>query len=184
MMLDLELGIDVAETALDEIDTKLDVMNEWLAMREKLAGDEALRRRLELAVLPYLRKFPVTPADTDYVNEEIRKIAEELRARPTLKAAAADAADGVRERTPVEKIAWKLRLSDWIFDLVVLLIAVILGISVLWVTDATWGGVEDYIPAFLWGLGLHAVSASTFQGFGGLRQRFANPTPPDPQQQQ
>jgi hypothetical protein len=125
------------------------------------------------AILPYLRKFPLVQADTDRFNEELKATRDALRHHDrAFTTLAPGRIDSRWEPTSLSEIVRKLQVSDWIFDFVVLLIASVLGISLLWLTDATWGGVEDYIPAFLWGLGLHVVSGSLFQGLPGLRQRL------------
>jgi hypothetical protein len=39
-------------------------------------------------------------------------------------------------------------------------IAVLLGLQVLWVANPTWGGMESYLAALGWGLGLHQVAGT------------------------
>lgn len=55
---------------------------------------------------------------------------------------------------------WDRRIS-W----VVAVIAVVVGMSVLYAGKLTWGSVGDLFTAFLWGLGLHQVGTA---GAGGL----------------
>ena len=43
--------------------------------------------------------------------------------------------------------------------LIVSLVSVVVGISLLWVPDKTFGGLADYIAVFLWGFGLHQLNA-------------------------
>jgi hypothetical protein len=47
-------------------------------------------------------------------------------------------------------------------------IAVLLGLSLLWVDNLIWGSFKDVIAAFLWGLGLHKVGTDAFATFGGV----------------
>lgn len=74
--------------------------------------------------------------------------------------------------TTVREITRKLGLLDFAFTLVVLLIAVFLGLKLLWIDNATWGGWDAYLSAVLWGLGLHQVSGTAFEGLQGLAAKF------------
>jgi hypothetical protein len=48
---------------------------------------------------------------------------------------------------------------------IVAVIAVVVGVSLLWAGKLTWGSAGDLFTAFLWGLGLHQVGTA---GAGGL----------------
>jgi hypothetical protein len=48
------------------------------------------------------------------------------------------------------------------------LIAVLLGLKVLYMDNATWGGATDWLAAFLWGLGITQTSGAAYEGFSGL----------------
>ncbi len=63
---------------------------------------------------------------------------------------------------------------DLVFTLAVLLIAVFLGLKLLWAGNATWGGWDAYLSAVLWGLGLHQVSGAAFEGLQGLAGKFSS----------
>lgn len=81
----------------------------------------------------------------------------------------------LRRRIPVEDgaaLAQRTRWFDFLLDLVALVISVVLGILYVWKPSPTWGGVADYLLAFLWGLGLHQVSGFTFDGVLGLRDKL------------
>ncbi len=70
--------------------------------------------------------------------------------------------------------ARRISRLDVAFAFVILLIAVLLGLKVLWSDNLTWGGIGDYFIAVFWGLGLHQVtSATAFEGFTALASRFS-----------
>ncbi|WP_281899719.1 hypothetical protein [Phytohabitans aurantiacus] len=79
--------------------------------------------------------------------------------------------------------ATQIRIRQLVFDsltnAVILVVAVGLGLFLLFVPDASWGGLEDWLTAILWGLGLHQVGDSVFGGFSGLRRQFATATQPN-----
>ena len=69
----------------------------------------------------------------------------------------------VPERTPFKRrsVAWfqaLLNRGDFYFALGIGVVAVLSGIMLLWLDNATWGSINDYIIALLWGLGLHQIS--------------------------
>jgi hypothetical protein len=77
--------------------------------------------------------------------------------------------------TPVEKKkreerrAWFTRL---LIDFISLVVAVASGLFVLYQNDLTWGGLQDYLIALLWGLGLYQVSnasLTSFARFAGIK---------------
>jgi hypothetical protein len=81
----------------------------------------------------------------------------------------------LRRRISVEDgaaLQQRTRRFDFLLDLVALVISVVLGILYVWKPNPTWGGVADYLLAFLWGLGLHQVSGFTFDGVLGLRDKL------------
>ncbi|WP_224995946.1 hypothetical protein [Cesiribacter sp. SM1] len=53
---------------------------------------------------------------------------------------------------------WRILLKDIVFTLVIMAASVALGIKILWVDNATWGGYNEYITAIIWGLGVSAGS--------------------------
>jgi len=59
---------------------------------------------------------------------------------------------------------------DWLYQGVVLLVAVMLGVYVLWADNPTWGSAKDMLIAGLWGLGLHSLSNNpgTYQGLADM----------------
>ncbi len=71
----------------------------------------------------------------------------------------------------------KLRFENGIAWLTLAVIAVVLGMNVVYVKDPDWGGWADYLIALLWGLGVHSVGSVRSAGVQGLREQFA--TVPD-----
>ncbi len=55
---------------------------------------------------------------------------------------------------------------------VALVVAVLLGLQLLWQNNPIWGSSNDYIVAFLWGLGLHQISGTAFEGVTGLAEKL------------
>lgn len=69
----------------------------------------------------------------------------------------------------------KMERYDLIFQLVLGLIVVILGLNLLWVDNPMWGGWKDIITALLWGLGLHHVAGAGLEGLPleSVAQKFS-----------
>ena len=78
--------------------------------------------------------------------------------------------------TTVREITRKLGLLDLLFTAIILLIAVFMGLKLLWLDNPTWGGWDAYLSAVLWGLGLHQVSGAAFEGLQGLAAKFSPST--------
>jgi hypothetical protein len=72
----------------------------------------------------------------------------------------------------VRELTLRLFKSDVLFMLVVILIAVVLGVKLLWAGNPVWGSGNDYLIAVLWGLGLHQLSDSGFQGVSALAEKL------------
>jgi hypothetical protein len=70
-----------------------------------------------------------------------------------------DAATRAAARLSRDLKRWNLIVSAFIA-----FIAVLLGLKI-WAADPTWGEVDDFLAAVLWGLGLHQF---TFDGISGL----------------
>jgi hypothetical protein len=54
------------------------------------------------------------------------------------------------------------------------IVAVLLGLKLLWVDNLVWGGANDYLVALLWGLGLHQVANASFD-FNTFISRLTTP---------
>lgn len=65
-------------------------------------------------------------------------------------------------------------LGDWVYQFLILLIAVLLGVYVLWAGRADWGSELDIFLAVLWGLGLHRLTtnASAYEGIEDLASKL------------
>lgn len=74
----------------------------------------------------------------------------------------------------VRRLNWSVVLTETILSVAVFVVAVVLGLQLLWVNSLTWGGWGAYVAAFLWGLGLHQVSGQAFVGIGGLREQLTS----------
>jgi hypothetical protein len=61
---------------------------------------------------------------------------------------------------------------DGLVSLVALVVASLLGVTVLWSPNPTWGGWDDYIIAVLWGLGFHQF---TYTGLSAVTDRLRGP---------
>jgi hypothetical protein len=72
------------------------------------------------------------------------------------------------------EVTRQLGWGDLIFTVIILLIAVFMGLQLLWVGNPTWGGWDAYLSAVLWGLGLHQVSGAAFEGLQGLAGKFSS----------
>lgn len=64
-------------------------------------------------------------------------------------------------------------LVELLATVIAIVVAVFVGLNLLYVNDNTWGGPTAYIIAFLWGFALHRISDATFEGLPQLRERMA-----------
>ncbi len=71
-----------------------------------------------------------------------------------------------------QRITRVLATIDSVVFLVALAAAILLGLTLLWSPDVDWGSAQDFMVAVLWGLGLHQVSNSAFEGISGLLGKF------------
>lgn len=78
----------------------------------------------------------------------------------------------------VQWLNWSVVLVEAVLAAAVFVVAVLLGLNLLWVNSLTWGGWGAYVVAFLWGLGLHQISGQAFVGIMGLREQIAGAAPP------
>lgn len=62
---------------------------------------------------------------------------------------------------------------DNLVDVVAVIGAAVLGVVLIWEPNAGWGQPTDLVAAFLWGMGLHTVGSSTFEGILGLRAKLS-----------
>jgi hypothetical protein len=71
-------------------------------------------------------------------------------------------------------LGWLLDFASW-FTLFV--IAVVVGVKVLWHGDPTWGDFGDCVAAFLWGAGVQQVGGVTYQGLISRAEGVDAPRP-------
>jgi hypothetical protein len=151
------------------------------ASKEKL---EQLKSRLQEVALS-AQEGKLVEAATAYeeIRRALQKELEEVKVRsifikpfqasgpgltalaPGLSEGAGSARLGVLARPldlqSVTRWRWKLALAVSGF---LSLIVGLLGVMALWASDQTWGGFSAYATAFLWGLGLHQATFTTFAG--------------------
>jgi hypothetical protein len=70
-----------------------------------------------------------------------------------------------RERKAIGRL---IAFGDIVVTLVALVLAIAFGLEVLWDSNATWGGLSDYLVAVLWGFGLHQVGNQGAKGVGDV----------------
>lgn len=75
---------------------------------------------------------------------------------------------------PLRGLGSKSRRADLVVTALVAVVAVLLGLQLLYVNYLAWGSSLDKITAFLWGLGLHPVGGVVFSGLDGLRERISS----------
>jgi hypothetical protein len=93
-------------------------------------------------------------------------------ATATLGAPTASSVREPREKLAVDWFRQLLFTGDTLVLLGTVIIAVLLGLKLLYLDDPTWGGGNAYLIAILWGVGLHQVSGSAFEGLVGLKERL------------
>src|SRR5262249_5534808 len=65
-----------------------------------------------------------------------------------------------------------IRRYDVWFNLVVLVISSVIGLSVLWINDPVWGGLKSYVTAVLWGLGIQQAGGAALDGLPAITKRL------------
>jgi len=60
----------------------------------------------------------------------------------------------------LKAIEHKIHRRDIAIAVIVGLVAIALGVYLLWVENPTWGSVKDVFAALLWGLGLHQAAGN------------------------
>src|SRR5262249_50308557 len=56
-------------------------------------------------------------------------------------------------------ISWK----DKAVSVISIFVSALVGLQLLWVANATFGGLNDYITALVWGFGLHQLNETVRQ---------------------
>jgi hypothetical protein len=70
-------------------------------------------------------------------------------------------------------IAFWLLISDVALFIILGLVAVMVGLNLLYFDKPAWGSATDIAVALLWGFGLHAVAGNAFQGLQGIAKQIA-----------
>lgn len=65
---------------------------------------------------------------------------------------------------------------DWLYQVLVALIAIAVGVYVLWAGSPTWGSEADILIAVLWGLGVHALTTgpTAYKGLADLAGKLGS----------
>jgi len=71
-----------------------------------------------------------------------------------------------------EVLAARIQASNYAADIVLFVLAVLSGLQILWIGNATWGSQGDLLAAFLWGAGVHSVGQQFARGALGLESDF------------
>ena len=77
------------------------------------------------------------------------------------------------EQATAEQVMGIVANRDRVVTFVLGVVAVAAGLNVLWVPNETWGGLDAYLVAFLWGFGLHQLGNAPFEGLLGLREKLS-----------
>lgn len=174
-------SIDGADDIIDEIAAKLPLLSTWIntnADIHDLPADTQKDLHDELMEIGHVIAAEGSSADE---IEAAKTQLEALRGKVVTAFMAAQVesvASLPMEKIQLEKLSVlaKAKRSEIVFDLAILGIAIVLGLYLLWSPSATWGQPADMFVAFLWGLGLHTITANQkFEGLGDLAGRFGKP---------
>jgi hypothetical protein len=129
---------------------------------------DASIRKAALA-LPTVRGFAKEPAPGRTAAVVLGPAAGPVRVRR-----GEDVPDiATRRPTASERLSGMIDRYDTVLNVALLVIATVLGMSLLWSTDPVWGGWNSYSTAFLWGLGLHQVGGAGFEGLPAVTRKIA-----------
>ncbi len=99
-------------------------------------------------------------------RESIQAVRPELAAPagivpiPELRRSLESADRHERAWLDLRAIEQKINGRDGWIALIVAIIAIVLGVFLLWIGNLTWGSGKDMLAAFLWGLGLHQAAGN------------------------
>lgn len=168
-----------ADAVLTELGEKLPMLSRAINLHNRLdSRSGAELRRLKDLLLIAFDKLSAHDSRADAIAAARAALDS---AEKAIESAPFDAArQSVTLDLPMDEIddlhavaGWKLNDSKWLFDSGILLIALVLGLYLLWSPNMTWGSSADVFIAFLWGLGLHTATAGKpFDGLGSLAGRF------------
>jgi hypothetical protein len=105
-------------------------------------------------VVPPAPPVPVMQASPDLLTDEGRK----PRAIPNQS-----------------ELTQSIRTTELMVLLLSALFATLLGLSLLYVPNETWGSIGDLIVAVLWGAGIYQITGQTVQGYRGVQTSLTGP---------
>jgi hypothetical protein len=157
-----------AATQLDEVAKQATAARQKLVEGGEVAADAVMKLRKD-----YEAAMALLPARKDLPREEAA-LAAAAGAPPDAPSPGAGPGDlPSTPRLPLVRdpgvILQDVRSHDAIVAWIVCAVSVLVGLRVLWATSQTFGGLLDYIGAFLWGFGLHELNKLTMpEGLGKL----------------
>ncbi len=174
-------GIEQADDIVDEIAAKLPLIPTWININVEIRTlPEEKRRPLHKELMEIGQVISEEGTSTDQIKSASAQL-NSLKAKVAAAAkqsAAESVGDLPMEQIELEKLSALARVkrSEITFNLAILGIAIVLGLYLLWSSNSTWGTPGDLFVAFLWGLGLHTITAKQkFEGLGDLAGRFSKP---------
>lgn len=163
---DLNTLITKLEGTLKKIEAKdLSTARQEYEAAKKEYTDEAMQKRLQKAGIQMGGSIQAT---IGAVLAAVGIIPEQVSEKPLIEPA---------ERKQRERnIRGQLVGGDFLVLVVALLSAIGLGLLLLWVDNATWGGWDDYLVALLWGLGLYQVGNQPIRRAGDIINTWRSST--------
>lgn len=161
--------------ALDLLEKKVPLLKDWISVSRRASVLHPIPANIAAPLQEVEAALGDRNATTQVITQAGTKLAAAAAAIPP--PAGARAAAPLRTAMPQDdakqNLSWllsRIRSSDLLVTVVILLIACLMGIKALWISDLGWGGWEDRVIAVLWGLGLHQA---TFTGVEALRTTLA-----------
>lgn len=74
---------------------------------------------------------------------------------------------------PAARIRRRQVWLDVLMTAILAVVAVLLGLQILYLPEPAWGNASHLLIAVLWGLGLHPVGGAVFGGLQGIRDRIS-----------
>ena len=160
-------------TEFDVYDDKLQLLDTWLDLFQRrndvpsaLLTDYKARMK---AAAQIIDRTSATSADIAAKLADLQSLHAEIDKMPPDKPEAVvdfgdlfvigKSAEELKKKGAPKSIANRITRHDILAFVVGLLIAFALGWKVLYQPDLTWGGWADYIPALLWGFGMHQFTS-------------------------
>ncbi len=161
-----EQQLDDAETALTAALLAMQ-KNDWDTARA-----EYQKAATAMTSLLDARKQAGGGAQAESAGQSAASPGETVPAGAAVGPVQALAAVAERRRSSAQQISDLLERYDLLLNVALLLIACVVGLSLLWLDDPVWGGWKAYTTALLWGLGLHQVAGSALDGLPVITQKL------------